>query len=609
MRVYACLALTALPVAAGSLPPKILCAYSGFWLDREPAEGWVGVAVEPFREACFNSLMFKIQPPEFDLSDVDQKRRLGLLCEAVSSRGMALICYVYPAPHTGQRDPQRHADLPAMVGFDGKVDERHFSLVHWSVWRQVFDNAFQLAAASRELPIAAVCLDLETIHSTAYSYDLPAFRAYAAERGLTVDLGADGVGRWLAAEGLREDYEAWFRAGLEEVARRLERELHAVAPGLPLGFMPAHSGWFYEAFEKHLATAEAPALMDNWVMYNGGGYGPEVLREQERVKALNPHNRFIPWLRINSYRPESLAAQVYHAALRTDGYSNWTAAMLNPAVGAQNALYRLPEPYQAEDYLAAYRQANEAVLADLAAGRTAAEAIPFAPPRPLAPPLKLSAVKIPALHPAGDGTGEPGRLVLRNQQTIYFCAEPGREVAVELQHLAGKRIAIALRAVVLGPDRQEIADEEVAPGEQRTLTVTPRAGGLHALVVSGGQDGQAWYSVRVRAPHVAVATPAYFFYRQPFEVYLSRTDPQAPASVKIATGREEIFTVQLDDQPPATGDQVTFNLPPGREVFRLRFSQPDPLPAGKYIQDLYVSVTGAVVPCLADGPQRRLRIQ
>ncbi|NUP99676.1 MAG: hypothetical protein HUU35_07470, partial [Armatimonadetes bacterium] len=76
---------------APALPPKILSAYAGYWLDNEPETAWFERYVAPFAAAGFTCLEFKIHPASFDLADPLQQRRLARLAHEVTSRGLVVI--------------------------------------------------------------------------------------------------------------------------------------------------------------------------------------------------------------------------------------------------------------------------------------------------------------------------------------------------------------------------------------------------------------------------------------------------------------------------------------------------------------------------------------
>lgn len=375
----------AVPASAGAepgaarktvLPSKLLSGYFGFWIDRE-SEIPVDTYADLMQKSAFNTVQIKIQPTRLDLSKADQLNRLKQIVEAFQSRGMVVLVYVYPHPHDGIRDEKLDADLPPFVGADGQRVANRFSLIHWPTWRKIFDNAFQLARASRELPIAGVQFDLETLHNDGISYDDAAWQKFVLLHS-ALNPATPPKGRLAALQAAKLDqaYADWFRAQLLEVARRMEREMHAENPSLVLGMMPASENPFYAPFVAALATDKAPAIMDNWCMYNASGYGPEVLKEQQRIKAANAHNLFVPWLRVNNYRPGDITVQGYHAIKNTDGYSSWSLGMLVPGKGPIPMMYQLPADYKPADYWRAYQRANEQVRADLAPGITTASAFP-----------------------------------------------------------------------------------------------------------------------------------------------------------------------------------------------------------------------------------------
>ncbi len=597
---------------ARSLPPRILSGYNGFWLDSGSITDCVDRYLEPMRAAGFTACDFKIHPSNFDLKDPQQFNRLKELAQAIDSRGMLFLTYVFPHPYDGRRDPVAHAELPAFVREDGSVVEEKFSLVHWATWRRLFDNTFQLAQASLKLPIAAVRIDIETIQNVGISYDDQAWDCFTAEHNIALDVPAADRVSFLKKKQLFNAYNQWFFRQLDIIAQRLERELHAINPDLMLGYMPSVAGSFKDPFTRHLATERAPAIIDNWTMYNGEGFNQAVLDEQARVKAMNPNNLSIPWLRINSYCPEDIAVQAYHAGFTTDGYSNWDMFMLRAEYQTAPNSHRLPAPYTPVEYYDAYRLANEQLLADLKDGKTQPTGIPFKPATPLSAPLRIDDITVPQLQPAGNGTGEPRWFVLRNRRVIYIHAQAGEDIKVDLRHLAGDSRRIALQYAVIDADHNKLRNESIMPGDTESFTCTAPKTATYALIVTGGIDGLAWYGVRVHNQHMGVlAEPqTYFFYTEDFDVWVSRSHPTKPARVKARTDIDiEIFKVRFNrDKATETSvtSEITFDLPVDQEVSVLHLGKPIKIPQGLYTQDIYVTVEGAAEPYLADGPQRRL---
>ncbi len=602
------------------LPKKILSGYSGFWLNRNSVEQIVRIYLEPMHQAKFNSCEFKIFPTDLNLSDKKQLDKLRNLAIAIHKRKMIFMVYVYPNPYNGKRI---YTNLPAFVDSSGKEHSERYSLAHWQVWRKVFDNAFQLARVSKELGISAVKLDIETIQNDEISYDDESWHKFIAYKKLVykksdaLDKNTPAGERYskLKQLNLLAEYKNWFRQQADVIAKEFEKQMHKINPNLSLGFMPAGGSRYALAFMKYWATPYAPAIIDSWCMYNGEGFNEKVLEEQNLVKSANKANLFIPWFRINSYRPEDITIQAYYAAMNTDGYSNWSMGMLNPNWDnqARPSVYRLPVNYTVEQYYRAYKKANELILQDISSGRNKPSAIAYRPVKPLPAPLNLGQVKIPHFKPIGSGTGQARWLTLRGQRVIYIYARKNEKISAYIKHLAGRKRMIALSAVILDKKYNIIAQTEILPSEGREIAAVAPQTGEYALVVTGGIDGQAWYSVKVRNKHIGLfAKPrAYFFYVKPFEIWVRRANIAGPAFVTLQTARNEIFAVSFNDSSAIIirdTQKKRFEFPIGAECVRIRIFAPPTIPSGLYIQDIFISTGGSAEPFLFDNPERCISI-
>ena len=215
---------------------------------------------------------------------------------------------------------------------------------------------------------------------------------------------------------------------------------------------------------------------------------------------------------------------------------------------------------------------------------------------------------VPQLKPAGDGTGNPQWFVLRNRSIAYVYAKAGEKIKIDIRHIAGDRRPIALKYVVIDANHNELRSESIMPGDTEAFTCIAPETATYALVVTGGKDGQAWYGIRVHNQHmgILVAEPVYFFYISPFDIWVSRTHPTQSASIKIITGRTEVFTASSNNAEAIQTNSIVFDLPSNTETSVLSLGKPNEMPQGFTIQNLFVSVEGAVEPYLFDGPQRRL---
>jgi len=611
--IIAAISSPAFADAAAQRPPKLLSGYFTYTLGSNNIEKIDREFFEPMQKAGFNTVEIKIQPGTNSADRLDLKKtfpELKTLVDAANKRNLFFEVYVYPEPYDGKRMSSRkeHQALPAFVNELGETVSNRFSLIHWAVWREMFANAFQFAEASRQLPIGAVKIDIETISNLGISFDDAAWREFCqAHAGLPADTPADKRNATLIKANLKDAYTDWFVRKFEETAARFEQEMHQINPKLMLGIMPTSHGWISNGFIKKMGTAQAPAIIDDWSMYNGSGFTPEIIALRDQIKKLNPYNLYIPWLRINSYMPKEIPAQVYHAVSRCDGYSNWNMYMINSEPKTMQ-LYKLPDKTVAADYYAAYGQANTALMTDISAHSAGEPSrIAFRKIIPLAAPLNLSQLSIPALIPDGSGTGVPQLLSMREQQTIFIYAETAKPIKVFIQHLAGSKRPIAIQYAVVDKNKNILRNEIINSGDKETFEVTAPYSGVYALVVSGGADGQAWYGVKVFNSHIAfdARKGLYLFYMAPFKIYAQRSgDGAAELDISIRSGQVYMWK-SGKAQNIETAEKSAIQLSP-QLISEITISKPPEVVSGKYTQDIIVLVKGAVFPFIFDGQERRL---
>ncbi|MFW5869013.1 MAG: hypothetical protein ACOCX2_14405, partial [Armatimonadota bacterium] len=437
-----CVAMAASASAQNLLPEKVASMYTG-WIapneeDRDLEETVVERMLDPLADAHFTAFYAKFQGAgdrQFDLSDPEQFERVKFVADACAERDLALVAYTYHHPHHG-RNPERfpeHADFEPLVLASGETVADRFALAEDEAWAYISGEALQLAEASREVPIASVGIDIEHFMGYAASYNDSAWADFAAERGFDAELPVEQRGAFVAGEGLAEEYVTWYFARWDGVVERWCDAIHAINPDLSIAIMPAHhTHRMTRPFCVHAGTERAPAIIDDWGMYNGSGLTDELLTEQEEVKALNPHNRFVLWFRPDSYRPEDIRVHAYHTLLKTDGYCNWHIGMMLPGEEAEAG-----QIASAAARWDAYSEANEAALADIAAGREE-PSIPFEPVEPMVAQMDiegLCARAIPQLEPVGDGSGDDQWIPTRDLQRFLIHAEAGGRIEVGLTHL------------------------------------------------------------------------------------------------------------------------------------------------------------------------------
>ena len=600
------LGLNMLATADSKLPRKILAMYNGLDLKKADLQKFEKDYLIPMEKAKFNVCDLKLHSLH-KLSDTELNSRLKELSGIINKHGMVFTAYTYAWPR--HRNPKKNADLPAYVNGQGKTIPDRFSLIHYEVWKTVFANGFRLAEASKTIPIAAVKFDIETIQTDAVSYDDKSWKMFAQDQKLDINVPASRRLAYLQSKKLKDEYTTWYHRQFEKLAGRMAKELHAINPDLSLGVMP-FSRKMSLAMGKKFGTKRAPVIVDNWSMYNGSGFDSAVIKAQKKTKALSPYILFIPWLRINSYLPEYIACNAYHAASACDGYNSWVGSMLSQ-IPSKKPLYKLPAGTTIQKYYAAYHKANEAVLDDLKANRKKASLIPMKKIKPLVAKLDLKELKIPSLKSVGSGKGKVKGFVLRDQQTIYFNADTGENIKFEISHLAGKKRPLALQYAVFDARKNILRSEAVSPGEKTVFNIIFPKKGTGALVISGGIGGQAWYSVKVYARHIGLLAgmqekpfhdTAYLFRGADFYVLPSQNDKDY---MQISLGRTQRGIITVNGKSENIYNKIhTFKLK-GSKPIKVSIQKLPKMPKGFYFQDICVMVNSNS-PYLSDDPERLL---
>ena len=600
------MALIGLSVVVGAAEKRQLSAYEGYQPGNPicTPEKWETLLFVPMEKAGFNTIELKIQPYQVRRLEVFKyEKDLTDLVNLATKHGLEFQVYLYPSPYSGDRrvDWEEHKNLPALVTENGREYPGRFSLIDYGVWHEAFAHAFDLAKLSLKIPITAVKLDIETIANSGMSYDDKAWQGFClANPDFKADTPADKRFAALNDANAVEKYRKWFIGEFEKTVVKFEKEMHTINPKLKLGLMPTSCEWVSDGFIKYLGTQDAPAIIDDWCMYNGEGYSDAVKKRRDEIKQKNPNNIFIPWFRINSYHPEDIAVQAYHAAINCDGYSNWTLTML--CMEKPSGVYELPSKYTSGDYWNAYRKANEAILLDIRENTLkTGSRIPFAPPKPLVMPIDYSVVTIPDLVPAGSGSdaGAQKKFTLRGQQTIFIYADAGEEIKVTLAHEAGKDRPTALLYALLNKNKNKLRNEMIPPGVDETFTVVAPESGVFALVISGRD---AWYGVTVYNKHYAFdARQGTYFFGAPFRVFVPGTDSGNP-ELTIEARKEQAYRC---NKTLVVGEEKhTDPLKDGFNEFL--FEKLEKPIEGYYTQDFSISMPKGKTPYIFASPELRL---
>lgn len=596
-----------LSVAADSSPVRVMSGYTGYFLGGGGRDH-VERMIDALGDNGFNAIDVKIQQ-SLRKCDIDgHVPEVKALVDRAREKGLKFNVYIYPVPHHGRRVPEwpEHAVLPAPVDMYGHTVSNAFLLTDPAVFGQLFHHAFRFAALRSELGFASLRFDVETL-SLNVSYDDATWAAFcAAEPTFSPATPAAGRASALLGESAGDRYAAFFRRRVTAAVAAIVRKLREIDPAIELGYMPAEHHALAPCLDETLATEGVPAWLDAWDMYNGSGYVPSIRDRAEAVRKSHPMNRFIVWLRPNSYRLSDIAPSVYHAAANTDGYSMWSLAMLDDALKHSPGM-ALPGTFTGADYLAEFKRANAALRADMAAGTLDKPVrISAAKVVPLVAPLSWEDLAVPALRPAGDGTGPDRAITLRDPRTVFIYAQAGQSIRVTLGHLAGAARPISLQYALLDGKGALLRNEAVNPGATDTFAVAAPETGMYALRVSGGSGGQAWYSVNVAAPlHWAVDArdSAYLFGPQTFYVTGAGKGGGNP-TLRIQSSAAECFRVALNDgiaREIVRTPVVDIALPPGVVKVVCKKS-----PISDYAQNFRLSFPEGETPLVFPVRERRL---
>ncbi|MEI8245379.1 MAG: hypothetical protein WCI51_06080 [Lentisphaerota bacterium] len=606
MKKLIAITLLGLSVVSGAAEKRQLSAYEGYQPGNPiyTPDKWEALLFVPMEKAGFNTIELKVQPYQVRRLDVFKyEKELTVLVNLATKHGLEFQVYLYPAPYSGDRriDWEEHKKLPALVTENGREYPGRFSLIDYEVWREAFAHAFDFAKLSLKIPITAVKLDIETIANCGMSYDDKAWQKFCMTNP-DFHAGTSADKRFAALKDANavDKYRKWFIGEFENTVIKFEKEMHAINPKLKLGLMPTCYEWVSDGFIKYLGTQDAPAIIDDWCMYNGEGYSDEVKKRRDKIKQKNPNNLFIPWFRINSYHAEDIPAQAYHAAINCDGYSNWTLTML--CSENQSGVYELPAKYTSDDYWNAYRKANDAISLDIKENTLkTGYRIPFTPPKPLVMPIDYSVVTIPDLIPAGSGSDASAqkKFTLRGQQTIFIHADAGEDIKVTLKHEAGRSRPTALLYALIDKNRNKLRNEMIPPGVSETFTVVAPGNGIYALAISGRD---AWYSVTVYNKHYAFdARRRTDFFGAPLRVFVAGTDFGNPSlAIHSRSGQVYMYNKNL----VVSKEKHPVLLKTGFN--ELIFEKPEKPIEGYYTQDFSLSLPEGKIPYIFASPELRL---
>lgn len=612
-----CLAGTLLCLVPATAQPRpVLSGYTGAFYGLEN-QSWRDF-LPLLRDNGFKAIDLKLHPGKATADDPGYAAWVGQVAKAVQDAGLELHVWLYDG-NRGQRPETAPLSL-AFVGPDGMQSKTRYCLYQLASWQMAYARLFELARLSRSMPIKSVKMDIEMLLNGVPCVCDDCFGSFAAKQhaqGLQVEPAKRW--EWVKQHGGEMVYLAHLEERMDRVAEGFARQAHEINPKLSLGIMPFADNHLRRPWARHLGTPQAPAYMEAWPMYNGLGYTADVVAEAKLVKGLNPNNLYIPWFRVNMYKPQEMADQAFIAAANGGGYNMWTIGMIHPSVATKKpaAGYELPVGF--EDPMA-YWQALGRANAKVAEWVKKPVPVELSPLKPLTIAVDLAKVQVPDLKPVlpnvPDPQPAPGPTGLRGNSKLYIqINDPAEPVKFTIRHLAGKARPTNLGFALVAANGAPVIEGQVEPGERKEVTAQVKEPGTYALLIQTSEGGGPWYDVKVAShPYAVDVTKVYFFRVLPAQYFHV---PAGTRSFRIALGTgasEEVRlivtrpdgSVALDEvhtgeKRGAAPIEITVPDQPGGTIWSLWVGKPEKMQADHYSENYFLQLMG-VPPYVSDRP-------
>ncbi|MGD9497284.1 MAG: hypothetical protein AB7Y46_13375 [Armatimonadota bacterium] len=412
-------------------------------------------------------------------------------------------------------------------------------------------------AADPELQVDGLWIDFELYSTTTgqryYTnacYCDHCMAAFAQYKGIEIpDLEYAQRAPWLAEHGYAEEYQPFLGSRVEELARQVREQVHAVDPDLLLGFYPTPHNWSLEAVARAFSTERLPIVL--WATDTYGGGGPDRVPDdwREHYRQMGVNARYCAGMLLRAYSAKNLAANIYHASAECDGYWLFTTYTLWKPEEERSGDYYLAAG-TAEQYWDAIALGN-AELDRLAADpayeselKIGIEPIIY---HPLAKPEARR--RIDALAPP-QVTGETMKyptVWLRGTNLALVAASGGQPVAIEVEFGQVGAGADRISWEVTDREGNAVASGQGEVGASTTVVFTPPHEGLYYLLMSAG--GSKYALTSSNAPVGLYATKLHTMggaQRLYFRV------PEDAGQISIlGEGSSERETIRVDLYDPA----------------------------------------------------------
>ena len=406
------------------------------------------------------------------------------------------------------------AGLRRAVLADGFV-ERYVCPLSLRFWREHFSKSIMQAAEYSTQPeneVTGLWIDFELYHETRSRYYTKTacycdhcFGEFVRAQGREAP-GVEPAKRqeWLQEQGLYDAYHPYLQERVEALAQELRERVHAVNPDFLLGFYPTPTNWSLVAVARGLSTPERPIVV--WATDTYGGGGPKRVPDDWRESFAHQriHARYCAGMLLRCYSATNLAANLYYATEKCNGYWLFTTYTLWAPAEKRPALYYLAHG-AAEDYWHAIEAGNRAIKQRLHLGEAYKCPLTFRPE-------PTSFVKPGAVAPVDTSKLLPPRLTAdaklspvepRGEHQFLFYARKDESVRLVLAHRRVGSYNTGLSYTIFAPDNQIAAQGSVDLGKTGEVALAASAEGFYSLV---GNAGSCSFSVTEANVPIALAT-------------------------------------------------------------------------------------------------------
>ncbi|MGI5819579.1 MAG: hypothetical protein ACOX9R_15925 [Armatimonadota bacterium] len=386
---------------------------------------------------------------------------------------------------------------------DGRV-ERYACPLEERFWQEhLLPGMLERAALANdpELQVDGLWIDFElyaTVTGQRYytnaCYCDHCIAQFAAHRGIEIpELAPEQRRPWLEEQGHGDEYTQLLQERVEEYATEVREQVHAMNPNLLLGFYPTPHNWSLVGVARAFSTERLPIILWATDTYTGGGPARVPDDWRAHYESLGINARYCAGMLLRCYSAKNLAANIYEASAKGDGYWLFTTYTLWTPEDEHRGDYYLAAG-SAEEYWAAIERAN-AELDRLAADpeyetelEIGIEPVVY---HPLAKPELRRRVEALAPPPVTGEVVEYPHQWLRSPNLLLVAAEAGREVAIALQFDQVGAGTDRLQWEISDGEGTLLASDRGEEGEDATVRFTPERDGLHYVLVSASRSRYA----------------------------------------------------------------------------------------------------------------------